>query len=87
MLQKEVWLGASESPQETLSNAMKLAQRAIELDNSSAEAQAAVSDIFLLLGQHAKAIESGELAVKLDPNNARTIVVLALCLNSVLSGY
>jgi adenylate cyclase len=81
MLQKEVWLGASESPQETLSNAMKLAQRAIELDNSSAEAQAAVSDIFLLLGQHAKAIESGELAVKLDPNNARTIVVLALCLN------
>jgi tetratricopeptide (TPR) repeat protein len=81
MLQKEVWLSASESPRETLSNAMKLAQRALELDNSSAEAQAAVSDIFLLLGQHAKAIESGELAVKLDPNNARTIVVLALCLN------
>ena len=81
MLSQQVWFGASESPQETLSNAMKEAQRALELDNSSADAQGAVSQVFLLLGQHDKAIESGELAVRLDPNNARQIVRLVLCLN------
>ena len=81
ILGQEVWLGASESPQETLSNAMKEAQRAIELDNSSAEAQAAVGHVFLLLRQHDKAIESGERAVRLDPNNARAIVFLAMSLN------
>jgi len=81
MLSQQVWFGASESPQETLSNAMKEAQRALELDNSSADAQGALSQVFLLLGQHDKAIESGELAVRLDPNNARQIVRLVLCLN------
>ena len=81
MLGQEVWLGASESPQETLSNAMKEAQRAIELDNSSAEAQAAVGHVFLLLRQHDKAIESGERAVRLDPNSARAIFYLAMSLN------
>ena len=45
-LAQEVWLGASESPQETLANAMKEAQKAIELDSSSAEAQAAASISF-----------------------------------------
>jgi len=81
MLTQQVWFGASESPQETLSNAMKEAQRALELDNSSADAQGALSQIFLLSGQHDKAIESGERAVRLDPNNARQIVRLVLCLN------
>ena len=37
---------------------MKEAQRAVELDNSSAEAQGAVGQVFLLLRQHDKAIES-----------------------------
>jgi len=81
MLGQQVWFGASESPQETLSNAMKEAQRALELDNSSAEAQGAVGQVFLLLGQHDKAIESAERAVRLDPNSARAIVFLVLSLN------
>jgi adenylate cyclase len=77
----EVWTMASESPQETLAKAMKEAQRAVELDNSSAEAQAAVSHVFLLLHQYDKAIESGEQAVKLNPNSARALYFLALALN------
>jgi len=81
ILGQEVWLGASESPQETLSNAMKEAQRAIELDNSSAEAQGAVGHVFLLLRQHDKAIENGERAVRLNPNSARAIFYLAMSLN------
>ncbi len=78
---KEVWLGASESPQETLSQAMKEARRAVELDNSSAEALAAVGNVFLLLHQPDKAIEVEQRAVRLDPNSARALYFLAVALN------
>jgi adenylate cyclase len=80
-LAKEVWLGVSESPQETLANAMQEAQRAIELDNSSAEALTAVSNIFLLLHQYDKAIEVAEQAIKRNPNSVSAIYFLALSLN------
>ncbi|MGO9395561.1 MAG: adenylate/guanylate cyclase domain-containing protein [Desulfobaccales bacterium] len=80
-LAQEVWLGASESPQETLANAMKEAHRAIDLDSSSAEALAAAANIFLLLHQHNKAIEVAEQAVRLNPNNASAIFFLATSLN------
>jgi adenylate cyclase len=80
-LAQEVWLGASESPQETLAEAMKEAQRAVELDKSSAEALGAVGNVFLLLRQYDKAIEVQERAVKLNPNSARAIYLLAVTLN------
>ncbi len=78
---KEVWLGASESPPETLAKAMKEARRAVELDNSSAEALAAVGNVFLLLHQPDKAIEVEQRAVRLDPNSARALYFLAVALN------
>jgi TolB-like protein len=77
----ELWQGASESPEETLANSMKEAQRALELDNSSAEAEAHVAQAFLFLHQYDKAIELGERAVRLDPNNARAMMHLANILN------
>jgi adenylate cyclase len=80
-LAQEVWLGASESPQETLAEAMKEAQRAVELDKSSAEALGAVGNVYLLLDQHDKAIEVQERAVRLNPNSARAIYLLAVSLN------
>ena len=75
-----LFYGASESPKETLSNAMKLAQKAIELDNSSAEAHAALSEIFLGMRQHDKAIEAGERAVTLNPNNNWALKISPMCL-------
>ena len=80
-LAREVWLGASESPQETLANAMKEAQRAVELDNSSSEALTAMSNVFLLLRQYDKAIEVAEQAVRLNPNSVSAIYFLASSLN------
>ena len=68
-LYMDLFFGASESPKETLSNAMNLAHKAVELDNSSAEAHAVLSEIFLGMRQHDKAIEAGERAVTLDPND------------------
>ena len=81
VLAQQVWMGASESPQETISNAMKEAQRAVELDNSSAEAEAHVGQAFLLMRQYEKAIESGKQAVRIDPNSARAKFILAASLN------
>jgi adenylate cyclase len=81
VLAVDVWLGASESPPETLAQAMKEAQRAVELDSSSAEAQAAVGGVLLLLHQHDKAVEDGERAVRLNPNSFYALFTLALSLN------
>ncbi|MGC9975528.1 MAG: tetratricopeptide repeat protein [Syntrophales bacterium] len=85
-LTRDVYLGVSESPQETLSNAMKLAQKAVELDRSSAEAHAAVSYVLLGMRQHDKAIEFGERAVRLNPNSPLALFTLAMSLNSSWRG-
>jgi len=77
----DLWYGASESPKETLSNGMKMAQKAVALDDSSADAQAALSYVLLMMRQHDKAIEAGERALKLDPNNPGAIFSLAIALN------
>jgi adenylate cyclase len=79
-LAADVWLGASASPPETLARALKEAQRAVELDGSSAEAQAAVSYVFLLLHQHDKAIEAAERAMRLNPNSIYALVALGVSL-------
>jgi adenylate cyclase len=77
----DLWYGASESPKETLSNEMKMAQKAVALDNSNASAQAALSHVLLMMRQHDKAIEAGERALKLDPNDPGAMHSLAIALN------
>jgi adenylate cyclase len=79
-LANTVLFGASESPKETLSEAMKSAQKAVQLDNSSAEARAAVSNAFLMMRQYDKAIEAAERDVKLNPNSSSALGQLAQCL-------
>jgi adenylate cyclase len=81
ILAQAVWLGASQSPHETLAEAMKAGQRAVELDNSLAEAEAHVGQVFLLLHQYDQAIASGERGVQLNPNSAKAIQLLAVSLN------
>jgi adenylate cyclase len=76
----DVLMGASESPNETLSNAMKSAQKAVELDSSLADAQAVVCNIFVGTRQYDEAIEAGELAVTLGPNNSMALGSLGNCL-------
>jgi adenylate cyclase len=80
-LAQEVWVGASESPQETLAKALQEAQRAVELDDTSAEALDAVGNVYLLLHQHDKAIEVEQQALRLDPNSASALYFLSVSLN------
>jgi tetratricopeptide (TPR) repeat protein len=74
-------LDDSESHKDTLLNAMKKAQRALELDKSSAEAHGRLSSIFLFLRQHDKAIALGERALALGPNDPKALLFLSLSLN------
>ncbi|MGZ6223437.1 MAG: tetratricopeptide repeat protein, partial [Syntrophales bacterium] len=75
-LTNSVYYGASESPKEDLSNALKLAQKAVELDRSSADAPAAANWVLLWMHQFDKAIEFGERAVRLNPNSSHALFAL-----------
>ena len=77
----DLYFAASESPKETLTKAMKSAEKAIELDNSLAEAHAAMSLVLVMLRHYDTAIEARERAVSLNPNSAIALYTLALCLN------
>jgi adenylate cyclase len=85
-LTDSLWYGPSESPEETLSKAMKAAQKAVELDSSSAEAHAAVSGVLLYMHQYDKAIGAAERAVRLNPNSAQALFTLGYCLIASLRG-
>jgi adenylate cyclase len=81
-----IFFDSGESTEKTLSTAMKIAQKAIALDSSSAEAYAALSNVFLFMLQYDKAIATAEHAVKLNPNSDWALGNLALCLNKVWRG-
>jgi adenylate cyclase len=73
----DVLMGGSESPKEALSNAMRSAQKAVELDNSSSDAHAVVCNILLGMREYDKALEAGERAVTVGPNNSMALGALA----------
>jgi len=77
----EVYLRAGESREEKLSEAMKMAQKAVTLDRSSAEAFAALGYTLLTMGMHDEAIAAADRAVKLNPNSASALFTLAQCLH------
>ena len=78
---QDLWLGASESPGETLSNGMKMAKKALTLDDSSAEAHAVLGYTLIWMRQHDRAVEVAEQAVKLDPNSTLALYLLGMVLN------
>jgi adenylate cyclase len=66
----DVWLGTSKSPKESIVAAMKLLQKAIELNGTYAEAHALLGFLYSMIRQHDKALAQGEKAVALNPNSA-----------------
>jgi len=77
----DIWLGASKSPRESLMKAMELAKKAIELDNSLADAQGVLARLYTLAREHEKGIAEAQKAVELDPNAAAAHFALAFTLN------
>jgi adenylate cyclase len=72
----DVILGISKSPKESYSKCIELLNKAIELDDTYAEAYGALGFTFSLMGQHEKALSTAEKAVALDPNSATTYAML-----------
>jgi len=72
----DVWLGTSKSPKQSLAKAIELAQKAIALDDTYAEAYSALGFLYSTAGQHDKAVASAEHGVALNPNSADAHMLL-----------
>jgi adenylate cyclase len=66
----DVWLGLSESPDQSIEKSVELAQKALALNDTLALTHTIWSHIYRLKQQHDKAIAEGERAVALNPNGA-----------------
>jgi adenylate cyclase len=66
----DIWLKSSKSPKESLAQSIKLAQKAIVLDESLGRAHGLLGYLYSMARQHDKAIAECEKAVALEPNSA-----------------
>jgi adenylate cyclase len=66
----DVLLGSSDSPKQSLGEAMKLVKRAIELDDQNGYNHAVLGFMLVLVRQYDKAVTEAEQGVALDPNVA-----------------
>jgi adenylate cyclase len=72
----DAWLGSSKSPRESTAKAIELAQKAIALDDSLAEAHGLLGYLYTMTRQHDKGIVKAERGVALDPNSASALAWL-----------
>ena len=66
----DIYYGTCKSLKESLKRALDLVEKAIELDDSLAEAHGILGGIYQLKRQHKKAIAEGRRAVAINPNSA-----------------
>jgi adenylate cyclase len=77
----DMWYDTTESPDQSLTRAFELAQKAISLDNSNATAHGILGQVYAMKRQYDRAIAECERAVSLDPNSAENIFWLGMTLN------
>ena len=76
----DIMLGLSESPQQSLAQAIELAKKAISLDNSFSFAYSVLGVSYVMARQYDKGVAEAERAVALDPNSAENLYFLAYVL-------
>jgi adenylate cyclase len=64
----DILLGATESPEKSMATATQLLKKAIVLDDSEPDAHSVLGYMYIMMGQHDKAIAEAERAVSLNPN-------------------
>ena len=69
--------GFSSSPTESMQKAIELTNKSTAMDDTQPDIHALWSTIYLGQGQHEKAIEAGQRALSLGPNNACNTALLA----------
>ena len=67
-------LGNTKSPQETIEKSMELAQKALAMDDSIAEAHILLSMLYIRKKEYDKAIAEGERAVALNPGGTSVLL-------------
>ena len=80
--QLEYWLGIGKSPRETIEKGIELAQKALAMDDSIAQAHGLLSSFYSLKREYDKAIAEGERAVALEPGGADRHVQYGMSLHN-----
>jgi adenylate cyclase len=75
---RDVWLGTSKSPKESLGRAIELGQKALTLDDTDAAVHSKTAYIFAMTRQFDKAVSHAERALALDPNSPEVILLSAI---------
>ena len=73
----DIFLGLSQSPQQSLARAIELARKAISLDDSYSFAHSALGMFLVSARQYDEGVGEAERAVALDPNSAENLFFLA----------
>ena len=81
---QDIWFGSTVSPIISFAQATNNLNNAFALDRNNSDAHLILGELYLLKGQHKKAIAAEELAVALNPNGADAYCQLAFTLH--LSG-
>jgi adenylate cyclase len=76
----DYWLGNTKSPRETIEKSIELAQKALAMDDSIADAHALLSALYFAKREYDKAIAEGERAVALNPGSTNSLLNYADCL-------
>lgn len=76
----DVFLGTTQSPEQSMAKAFELAQKAISLDNTNEAAYSVLSWLYATKRQYEKAIAESERAISLNPNSAESYMRLGLVL-------
>jgi len=79
----DYWLNITKSPQESLEKGIELAQKAIAMDDSLADAHALLCMLYNWKKQYDKAIVEGERAVALNPGGYPPLNTYALTLTAL----
>ena len=66
----DVMLGDSKNPKESLMSAIKLAQKALSLDESFVPAYCLLAQLYAYIGKHDEGVALAERAVSINPNSA-----------------
>jgi adenylate cyclase len=77
----DLFLGVSENPIQSMAKIKELAQKALTLDRSSANAHQALCFLYTMMRQYEKGIEKGERAIVLAPNSADSYSILGMSLH------
>jgi TolB-like protein/Tfp pilus assembly protein PilF len=76
----DVFLGTTQSPEQSMAKAFELAHKAISLDNTNEAAYSVLSWLYATKRQYEKAIAESERAISLNPNSAESYMRLGLVL-------